>query len=122
VLKREDLGKDPRFSDQAARANNREELTAALDVEFRKHSSKHWISVLAGILPVAPVFSLEEALESPFLKTNEMIASVPHPARPDMRVLSNPIKINGKRLSQEVCSPMGADTDTYVEQAASIRT
>jgi len=120
VLKRQDLGTDPRFIDQAARAGNREALTAALDVEFRKHSSKHWISVLAGILPVAPVYSLEEALESPFLKTSQMINNVPHPARPDMRVLSNPIKINGKRLSQEVCSPMGADTDTYVEKKASV--
>jgi hypothetical protein len=26
-----------------------------------------------------------------------------------MRVLANPIKINGKRLEQEVCSPVGAD-------------
>ena len=120
VLKRQDLGTDPRFCDQAARANNREDLTAALDLEFRKHSSKHWISVLAGILPVAPVYSLEEALESPFLKTSQMISTVPHPARPEMRVLSNPIKINGKRLSQQVCSPMGADTETYVEKKASV--
>ena len=120
VLKRPDLGTDPRFSDQAARAGNRDDLTAALDLEFRKHSSKHWISVLAGILPVAPVYSLEEALESPFLKTSQMINAVPHPARPNMRVLSNPIKINGKRLSQQVCSPMGADTDAYVEKNASV--
>jgi crotonobetainyl-CoA:carnitine CoA-transferase CaiB-like acyl-CoA transferase len=118
VLKRQDLNVDRRFANQAARAGNREALTAALDIEFRKHSSKHWISVLAGILPVAPVYSLEEALESPFLKASQMINNVRHPARPDLRVLSNPIKINGKRLSQEVCSPMGADTDTYVEKKA----
>ena len=29
-----------------------------------------------------------------------MIAHVPHPQRPNMRVLANPIKINGQRLSQ----------------------
>ena len=40
-----------------------------------------------------------------------MIRNTPHPARPDMRALANPIKINGQRLGQQVCSPMGADTE-----------
>jgi crotonobetainyl-CoA:carnitine CoA-transferase CaiB-like acyl-CoA transferase len=55
------------------------------------------------------VLELDEALESPFLRSNKMIAHVPHPERPGMRVLANPIKINGERLSQQVCSAPGAD-------------
>jgi crotonobetainyl-CoA:carnitine CoA-transferase CaiB-like acyl-CoA transferase len=114
VLKRTDLNADARFSTQAARANNREELTAALDAEFRKQPTKHWMGVLAGVLPIAPVFDLESALESPFLRTNGMISHVPHPERPDLRVLANPIKINGQRLSQRVCSPPGADNEVVL--------
>jgi hypothetical protein len=38
-----------------------------------------------------------------------MIANVPHPERADLRVLANPIKINGERLGQVVCSRPGAD-------------
>ena len=72
----------------------------------------------AGILPIAPVLELGEALDSPFLVANKMIARVPHPARPDMRVLANPIKINGKRLSQQTCSPMGADTKEVLARVA----
>jgi crotonobetainyl-CoA:carnitine CoA-transferase CaiB-like acyl-CoA transferase len=109
VLKRPDLKIDPRFIDQAARAGNREVLTQVLDAEFRVHPTTHWINALAGILPVAPVYDLERALESPFLRTNGMISTVPHPARANLRVLANPIKINGERLSQKVCSPVGAD-------------
>ena len=111
VLKRPDLNADPRFSTPAARAGNRETLTAALDAEFRRQPTKFWMGALAGLLPIAPVFDLEQALESPFLRTTGMIAHVPHPERPDMRVLANPIKINGQRLGQRVCSPMGADTE-----------
>jgi crotonobetainyl-CoA:carnitine CoA-transferase CaiB-like acyl-CoA transferase len=114
VLGRNDLNADARFSSQAARAGNREALTAALDAEFRKQPTKHWMGVLAGVLPIAPVFDLEEALESPFLRANRMIAHVPHPERPDMRVLSNPIKIDGQRLSQRVCSAPGADNDAVL--------
>jgi crotonobetainyl-CoA:carnitine CoA-transferase CaiB-like acyl-CoA transferase len=117
VIGRKDLNADPRFATQAARNSNREPLTAALDAEFRKQPTTYWMKALAGILPIAPVLELGEALDSPFLVANRMIASVPHPARPDMRVLANPIKINGKRLSQQACSPMGADTAAVLNEA-----
>jgi crotonobetainyl-CoA:carnitine CoA-transferase CaiB-like acyl-CoA transferase len=118
VLGRKDLNSDPRFNTQAARNSNREPLTAALDAEFRKQPTAHWMKALAGILPIAPVLELDEALESPFLRTNKMIASVPHPHRADMRVLANPIKINGQRLGQRVCSPPGADNDEILKNPA----
>jgi crotonobetainyl-CoA:carnitine CoA-transferase CaiB-like acyl-CoA transferase len=118
VVGRKDLNADPRFATQAARNANREPLTAALDAEFRKQPTAHWMKVLAGILPIAPVLELGEALESPFLRTNKMIASVPHPHRPDMRVLANPIKINGQRLSQRVCSAPGADNEEILRNPA----
>jgi crotonobetainyl-CoA:carnitine CoA-transferase CaiB-like acyl-CoA transferase len=105
---------DARFATQASRQENREALTEELDAAFRKQPTKHWMSVLAGVLPVAPVYDMEQALENPFLRTADMVRNVPHPERPDMRVLSNPIKINGKRLDQKVCSPMGADNEEYL--------
>jgi crotonobetainyl-CoA:carnitine CoA-transferase CaiB-like acyl-CoA transferase len=121
VLKRQDLAADPRFAMQSARAINREALTNALDGEFRCHPTKHWMSVLAGVLPIAPVFDLEQALESPFLQANGAISHVPHPDRPDMRVLANPIKINGQRLSQRVCSSPGADNETILGSVQTAR-
>jgi crotonobetainyl-CoA:carnitine CoA-transferase CaiB-like acyl-CoA transferase len=111
VIKRQDLNADPRFTSQAARLANREALTAVLDGEFRRQPNEYWLKALGGILPVAPVFNMEQALENPFLRTTGMVSHVPHPARPDMRVLANPIKINGQRLSQQVCSPVGGDNE-----------
>ena len=67
---------------------------------------------------MAPVLDLQEALENPFLRSTRMISQVPHPARADMRVLSNPIKINGERLSQKVCSAPGADNDAVLGTTA----
>jgi crotonobetainyl-CoA:carnitine CoA-transferase CaiB-like acyl-CoA transferase len=114
VLGRQDLNGDARFATPGARNENRDALTAALDAEFRKQPTAHWMKVLAGVLPIAPVLELDEALENPFLRTTGMIAHVPHPARPDMRVLANPIKINGQRLSQKVCSAPGADNEAVL--------
>jgi crotonobetainyl-CoA:carnitine CoA-transferase CaiB-like acyl-CoA transferase len=118
VMQRPDLKSDGRFATPAARQANREALTQALDAEFRKHPTKHWLDVLAGVLPVAPVYDMEQALENPFLRTTGMIQDVPHPEKPNMRVLANPLKINGQRLSQAVCSPLGADNGALLKDVA----
>jgi crotonobetainyl-CoA:carnitine CoA-transferase CaiB-like acyl-CoA transferase len=60
------------------------------------------------------VLDLAQALDNPFLRSTDMIREVPHPAKPKMRVLANPIKINGQRLQQSVCPPFGADTEAYI--------
>ncbi|QJR09535.1 Acetyl-CoA:oxalate CoA-transferase [Usitatibacter rugosus] len=109
VLNQPAITADARFANQKSRLENRDALTKALDAEFQKHPTTHWLKVLGGVLPIAPVYELSTALDSPFLRATDMIKTVPHPARADLRVLANPIKINGKRLSQEVCSAPGAD-------------
>jgi crotonobetainyl-CoA:carnitine CoA-transferase CaiB-like acyl-CoA transferase len=117
TMGRQDINQDARFSTPKARADNREVLSDVLDVEFRKHSTDWWLKALGGVLPVAPVYDLGEALENPHLTTAQMVNEYPHPARKKLRVLSNPIKINGQRLPQATCSPMGADNDAVLGSA-----
>jgi len=114
VMGRPDIGADPRFASQAARLENRQVLSDTLDGEFRKHPTSYWLKALGGLLPVAPVYSLGEALENPFLRTSHLVSAAPHPARPDFRVLANPIRINGERLAQRVCPPPGADNEAVL--------
>lgn len=114
AIGRTDLASDPRFTTQALRQANREALTALIDAELKRESNAYWLKKLNGVLPVAPVLDLAEALDSPFLQATEMIQTVAHPAKPAMRVLANPIKINGERLLQTPCSAYGADTAAYV--------
>jgi crotonobetainyl-CoA:carnitine CoA-transferase CaiB-like acyl-CoA transferase len=114
ALGRPDLAADPRFATQAARQAAREALTAILDAEFRRHPNAHWLARLRGVLPVAPVLELGQALDNPFLRATEMIRDVPHPAKPGMRALANPIRIDGRRLGQAACAAMGADNARYL--------
>ena len=80
------------------RQANRDALTEIIDRELSKQSTAYWLGKFNGVLPVAPVLDLAQALDNPFLKTTEMINVISHPLKPDMRVLANPIKINGQRL------------------------
>jgi crotonobetainyl-CoA:carnitine CoA-transferase CaiB-like acyl-CoA transferase len=118
VIGRPELAKDPRFASAKARNENRDPLTAELDREFRKQPTAHWLRVLGGILPIAPVYEMSQALDAPFV-TQRMVATVAHPAKGELRVLANPIKINGERLSQKACPPAGADNASVLGEPRS---
>ncbi len=114
VLGRDDLGRDPRFADNASRVRHRGELTAILDAEFATRTTEEWVEALSGLLPVGPVLDVAQALTSPFVQATGMIQSAPHPADPDFRVMASPIRIDGRRSQATVCSAMGADTDAVL--------
>lgn len=118
---RSDLKSEKRFSTSSLRHANRNELTEILDHEFRKQPTRYWLDKLNGILPIAPVLDIAQALDNPFLAETQMISKVPHPVKPGLRALANPIKINGKRLEQSVCPPLGADNTAYVGQRSQQR-
>ena len=109
VLDRPDLGADPRFATPAARFDHRDDLTQVLDEIFRAASTDHWIAALSGRLPVAPVLSVRQALDNPFLAEARLVQTAPHPINPNLKVLASPIKINGERSAATVCPALGAD-------------
>ena len=102
---------DPRFASAAARRQHRTELTRALDDAMSRRTTAEWLEVLTGHLPVGPVYDVAQAVANPFVETVGMVRNVPHPAKPDFRMLANPLKIDGQRLEQRVCAPLGADNE-----------
>lgn len=114
ALGRIDLLDDPRFPDPNTRAANRAELTDALDPTFRTRTTEEWLTRFNGLLPAAPVHRLDQALDSGFARSSGMVSSVPHPVKGTLRTIANPIRVDGVRLAQEACSPLGADNETYL--------
>jgi crotonobetainyl-CoA:carnitine CoA-transferase CaiB-like acyl-CoA transferase len=108
------LEQDGRFCSPAARRENRAELTQVLDPIFRTQTTSAWIARLSGLLPLGPVHTIAEALDHPFVAETGMIRTVEHPNNPGLRMLSNPLKIDGVRPSSPVCAPLGADTAELV--------
>ena len=117
VLGRDDLASDPLYADAKARRVNRDALTAVLDAEFEHETTQHWLGRLQGLLPVAPVYDLAQALDNPFAKAVGMVRNLPHPARPDFRVLANPIKLDGGRLPSRCAPRLGEHTDAILAEA-----
>ena len=105
---------DPRFDTPANRLTNRSELSALLDGIFSTRSITHWMELLQGEMPVSPVYELDQALDNPWLETIGMRDTVSHPDRPELDVLSSPIKLNGERLPNRAGPLLGADNDSIL--------
>jgi crotonobetainyl-CoA:carnitine CoA-transferase CaiB-like acyl-CoA transferase len=105
------LKDDPRFATIPARLENRDQLTVILDGIFLQHPTAFWVEKLGGLVPVAPVYDLAQALDNP--QTADMIDTVEHPQGP-LRVLANPIKIDGDRLPNRAAPKLGCDTDALL--------
>ncbi|MEM9500518.1 MAG: CoA transferase [Pseudomonadota bacterium] len=112
---RDDLNDDPRFASNADRLANRDAITELLDAEFLRHPMTHWQDLLAGHVPVAPVYQLGDALDNPWLREIGLRDEVAHPDKPDLQVLANPLKFDGKRLPNRAAPLLGADSDAILD-------
>ena len=43
-----------------------------------------------------------------------MVSAVPHPVKGTLRVIANPIRIDGERPAQAACAPLGADNHSLL--------
>ena len=117
ALGRTDLATDARFATAVARRDHRDELTAILDLEFRREPTRRWLDRLQGLLPAAPVHDLAQALDNPYALSIGMVRNLPLPSRADFRVLANPIKLDGERLPSRPAPGLGEHTDELLREA-----
>jgi crotonobetainyl-CoA:carnitine CoA-transferase CaiB-like acyl-CoA transferase len=96
---RTDLMSDTRFATVPARRENLGTLTSVLDTHLMTQSTAHWIALLGGHVPVAPINDIGQALESDHVRAIGMTDVVDHPAAKGgkLAMLASPIKVNGKR-------------------------
>ncbi|MGP1353642.1 MAG: CaiB/BaiF CoA transferase family protein [Parasphingopyxis sp.] len=113
---RPELAEDARFATPAARRENRDALTAELESIFGAQPTAHWVDLLKGKMPVAPVNSLEDAMDNPFLEQTGMIDHVDHPDRAGIKVLTSPIKVDGERLPTSAGPLLGAESDDILAE------
>ena len=102
---------DSRFDTAPNRLTNRAELADILDDIFVRQPVQYWLDLLQGLMPIAPVYSLDQALDNPWLDAIGMRDTISHPDRAEMDVLSSPIKVNGERLPNRAGPLLGQDSD-----------
>lgn len=106
---------DARFSTMRDRKRNLGQLNAELQKLFERQSTQAWMRRLGGIVPVAPVLDVHQAVSTEFVEASGMIEEIAHPKSPAMKVLGYPIRLDGRRPVQQP-APALAPSDPEVPQ------
>ena len=114
-LGRPDLAADERFATPDARLEHRDALTETLDAVFSQQPTAHWMQLLQGHMPAAPVNDLASGLDNEFLQQTGLRTKVRHEDG-ELDVLTSPIRVDGERLPAEPGPLLGEDTDTLLEE------
>jgi crotonobetainyl-CoA:carnitine CoA-transferase CaiB-like acyl-CoA transferase len=92
---RAELAQDARFKTFADRHRNRAGLLAILDEAFAALTTDEWMERLRGGVPVAPVNTLEQALDDPQTHSRGMIIEADHPELGAVRQVASPFRTEG---------------------------
>lgn len=106
---------EARFASFAERRQVREELTVLVDAILSTQPTAYWTRKFAGRIPIAPVLDIAQALDNPYVRDVGMLQDVEH-AQGTQRLLRNPIKLDGQRLSGNACPPLNADADALLRE------
>lgn len=111
-----DLAVDPRFADFEARDQYRAELISILSARFAERTTGEWLERLRGRVPVAPVRSMEEALDVTELRERSMLAEYRHPAFGTVRSVGLPLTMGGFEPSYAPGPALGADGEAILRE------
>ena len=110
LVDRADLKHDPRFAAPGGRFENRDALTPLLDAHLGAHDTAHWMAILGGRVPCAPVYDLPQALDSAFFRERGRIRTVAHPTGRDLKLIANPVQLD-EPLPDRPGPAIGEDTE-----------
>jgi crotonobetainyl-CoA:carnitine CoA-transferase CaiB-like acyl-CoA transferase len=111
------LTSDARFASFEERHQNREELLATLTERFRQQPTAYWVGLLRGHVPVAPVRTMEAALDREELKQRAMLAAYRHPALGEVTTVGLPIKMGGFMPEYRPAPTLDGDRDAILAEA-----
>ena len=96
AIGREDLLTDARFSDPAALAKNRPQLTAILDEIFSSKPMSHWSEVLSSVHAVfGAVREPKDVINDPQLRANDIVVPLQGAGDKLTETVSSPLQIHG---------------------------
>jgi crotonobetainyl-CoA:carnitine CoA-transferase CaiB-like acyl-CoA transferase len=112
-----ELAGDERFTNFEGRRQHREELTKILEHRLREQPTEYWVRLLRGRVPVAPVRSMEAALDRSELEDRGMLATYSHAALGEVSTVGLPVKMSGFAPEYRPGPRLGGDSDDVLALA-----
>lgn len=115
------LAEDPRFTTNAQRLKNRDELVATLSDLTRRETTEHWVEGLekAG-LPCGPVNAIDRVFRDPQVMHREMKIVMAHPVA-EIPLIGSPLKLSATPVRYRRPPPrLGEHTDEVLQTLLNI--
>jgi crotonobetainyl-CoA:carnitine CoA-transferase CaiB-like acyl-CoA transferase len=114
----EHLGKDPRFTTDKLRSDNRAALNAAIAEKTRTRSSREWVDILnAAGVPCGPIYKMNEVFADPQVEHLGMAADVHHPSLGDIQIVNQPVELSRTPCRIRYATPeRGEHTDEVLRE------
>jgi crotonobetainyl-CoA:carnitine CoA-transferase CaiB-like acyl-CoA transferase len=113
-----DLATDERFASFAARGRHRTEVLDRLAARFAELTTAEWLELLRGVVPIAPVRSLSQALDVDELQHRGMLAEYQDETFGRVRSVGLPLHVSGFAPEYRAGPAMGADMETILTDLA----
>ena len=96
------------------RLANRDRLTTELDAVLQARTTDEWMKLFAGKVPAAPVYDIQQALDSDFVAEQERLLEFDHASGP-VRMVASPVRA-GEHPTRPAPS-LGENTDEVLTRA-----
>ena len=103
----------PQYRTFKDRLENREQLTSELDAVLQTRTTEEWMRCFAGKVPAAPVYDVQQALDSDFVAEQQRLLDFAHPGG-DIRMVASPVRAGAHPVKP--APAMGADTREILGQ------
>jgi len=101
------LAKDPRFSTNSQRVENREAITALLADVFLKRTTSEWCDALeAAGVPNGPINNLKQVFEEPQVIARGVKIELEHAAAGKVPLIASPMRFSGTPIHYELPPPV----------------
>jgi crotonobetainyl-CoA:carnitine CoA-transferase CaiB-like acyl-CoA transferase len=112
VLGAQALLADPRFKDNAARVQHRDDLTEEIETILRTRPRTAWLDLFSAAgVPAADVQDIARSFASPQAESLGAVQELHHPSAGDYRIVGPPLRIDREPLPLPSPAPtLGADT------------
>jgi crotonobetainyl-CoA:carnitine CoA-transferase CaiB-like acyl-CoA transferase len=116
AIGRPDILTDPRFSDPAKVAANRQELVAILDEAFGAQPMAHWYEALSGFT-IGAIRGPQEVINDPQLKANDIVVPLEGAGGKLTSTISSPIQVHGvAKVPARRAPELGEHTDEILQE------
>lgn len=108
---------DPKFSSNAQRVANRDELEAQIEELTRQKTTGEWLAAFDGKgMPYAPINDIKTTLELPHTLARNMVVEMEHPACGTIKMVNTPMKFSVSKADARTPPPLlGQHTDEVLE-------